>query len=310
MFLPLPESAVRQLIDSQAVYLEFRRAREAAAKFSGGMYFKREGHYEYLVKTTPDNRQNRLGARNEATEATFQAFTEGKKKAEDRLRSLQQAVTEAARLNKALRVGRVPEVVVAVLNAFDQAGLSEYFTVIGTHALYAYETAANVLIQSGALATQDVDLLWDARKMVQFNSALQQHDASVLKVLRSADASFNRMDEQKESAINDKGFMVNFLRRMATDQDPHPFRFSADEDDIWPVQAQRAELFLRAPKFSQVVVSTSGRMALMHTTSPRVFVDFKQWMAGLDSRPAGKRRRDALQAQLVQQLLDDALLIA
>ena len=140
MFLPLPESAVRQLIDSQAVYLEFRRAREAAAKFSGGMYFKREGHYEYLVKTTPDNRQNRLGARNEATEATFQAFTEGKKKAEDRLRSLQQAVTEAARLNKALRVGRVPEVVVAVLNAFDQAGLSEYFTVIGTHALYAYET--------------------------------------------------------------------------------------------------------------------------------------------------------------------------
>jgi hypothetical protein len=101
-----------------------------------------------------------------------------------------------------------------VLNAFDQAGLSEYFTVIGTHALYAYETAANVLIQSGALATQDVDLLWDARKMVQFNSALQQHDASVLKVLRSADASFNRMDEQKESAINDKGFMVDFLRRM------------------------------------------------------------------------------------------------
>ena len=35
-----------------------------------------------------------------------------------------------------------------------------------------------------------------------------------------------------------------------------------------------------------------------------------QWMAGLDSRPAGKRRRDARQAQLVQQLLDDALLIA
>ena len=310
MFLPLPEGAVRQLIDSQAVYLEFRRARKAAAKFSGGMSFKREGRCEYLVKTMPDNRQNRLGARSEATEATFQAFTEGKKKAQERLSSLQQAVTEAARLNKALRVGRVPDVVVAVLNAIDQAGLDEYFTVIGTHALYAYETAANVMIQSGALATQDVDLLWDARKRVQFNSSLQRLDASVLKVLRAADASFNRMDEQKESAINDKGFMVDFLRRMATDQDPHPFRFSADEDDIWPVQAQRAELFLSAPKFSQVVVSTSGRMALMHTTSPRVFVDFKKWMAGLDDRPAGKRRRDALQAQLVQQLLDDALLIA
>lgn len=104
--------------------------------------------------------------------------------------------------------------------------------------------------------------------------------------------------------------MVDFLRRVATDQAPHPFRFSADEVDIWPIQAQRTELFLSAPKLSQVVVSTSGRMALMHTTSPRVFVDFKQWMAGLGSRPAGKRRRVALQAQLVQQLLDDALLIA
>lgn len=90
------------------MYLAFRRAREAAAKFSGGMYFKREGRCESLVKTMPDYRQNRLGARSEATEATIQAFTEGKKRAEDRLRSLQQAVTEATRLNKALRVGRVP----------------------------------------------------------------------------------------------------------------------------------------------------------------------------------------------------------
>ncbi len=126
---------------------------------------------------------------------------------------------------------------------------------------------------------------------MQFHSALQQHDASVLKVLRSADASFNRMDEQEESAINDKGFMVDFLRRMATDQDPHPFRFSADEDDIWPIQAQRTELFLSAPKFSQVVVSTSGRMALMHTTSPRVFVDFKKW------RPAWAADRPASAAE-------------
>jgi hypothetical protein len=49
-----------------------------------------------------------------------------------------------------------------VLNAIDAAGLSEYFTAVGTHFLYAYEADA------GALATQDIDLLWDTRKRIRF----------------------------------------------------------------------------------------------------------------------------------------------
>lgn len=46
------------------------------------------------------------------------------------------------RLNRALRVGRVPNVVVGVLNALESIGAQVYFMVVGTHALYAYETAA------------------------------------------------------------------------------------------------------------------------------------------------------------------------
>lgn len=40
------------------------------------MYFKKEGAYEYLVKTAPDNRQSRLGPRDEKAEATLHAFVE------------------------------------------------------------------------------------------------------------------------------------------------------------------------------------------------------------------------------------------
>ncbi len=43
----------------------------------------------------------------------------------------------------------------------------------------------------------------------------------------------------------------------------------------------------------------------MRTVSPSVFVAFKRWMAELDNRPAGKRRRDKSQADIVQQLLDE-----
>ncbi len=274
------------------------------------MYFKREGEHEYLVKTSPDNRQQRLGRRTPETEASYQAFVDGKQRAEDRARALTAALREAERMNKALKVGRVPNLVVSVLQELDMNGLGEHFTVVGTHALYAYEAAASVRIEAGALATQDVDLLWDARKRVQFLGTMGRLDQSMLKILQRADPSFRRMEMQLESVVNDKGFMVDFLRRMAVDGDPHPFRFTDDEDDLWPVQAQRAESFLNTPRFEQVIVSVTGRMAMMRTIPPAVFVDFKRWMAQLDTRPAGKRRRDLLQAGIVQRMLDERLLLA
>ena len=307
-YLPLPESAVRQAIDSQAIYLEFRRAEKAAHKFSGGMYFKKDGVYEYLVRTTPRNKQQLLGRRDADTEASYKAFTEGKQQAEERVKTLKEALQESIRLNKALKVGHAPTIALDVLDALEAADLSASFTVVGTHALYAYEAAAGVLFRYGALATQDVDLLWDARKLVQFSSQLKRAEGSMLRVLQGADKSFRRMDGQLESAINGKGFMVDFLRREAIDGDPHPFRFSADEDDIWPVQAKRAELFLSAPAFEQVIFSTTGKMALMRTIQPEVFIEFKRWMAGLENRPGPKRRRDALQADAVEQLLKEKLM--
>ena len=52
-FLPISESAARQSIDASVIFEEWRRAVVAARPYVGGMYFKREGAYEYLVKTAP-----------------------------------------------------------------------------------------------------------------------------------------------------------------------------------------------------------------------------------------------------------------
>ncbi len=131
-----------------------------------------------------------------------------------------------------LKVDRVPSMVIGVLQAIEQAGLGEHFTVVGTHALYAYETAAGVRIVPAALATQDVDLLWDARQRIRFITNIEKLDLSVLKILQQADPTFQRKDGQNETAINAKGFEVDFLRRQPEGDDPHPFRFSADEDDL------------------------------------------------------------------------------
>jgi hypothetical protein len=309
-YLPLPDNAARQLIDSTTIFGEFRRVLAQARQYAGGMYWKRQGEYEYLVKTQPDGRQQRVGTRATETEKTYEEFTARKREVEERLRSLRDALKDAERLNKALKVGRVPTSVLAVLQAIEDAGLGPHFTVVGTHALYAYETAAGVRIVQEALATQDVDLLWDARKRVRFLTDLQRMETSMLSVLQRADPTFQRKEGQNETAINARGFEVDFLRRQPEGDDPHPFRFSEDEGDLWPVQAVRPSVLTTAPRFDHVVVSATGRMELMRTIAPATFVEFKRWMAKkAPHRPEVKRRRDVRQADIVQTLMDEGLLL-
>lgn len=117
-------------------------------------------------------------------------------------------------------------------------------------------------------------------------------------------------DNAAPQLINAKGFEVDFLRRQPEGDDPHPFRFSADEEDLWPIQAVRASVLTTAPRFEHALVSTTGRMAPMRTEAPQTFIEFKLWMAEYAvDRPDMKRRRDRRQAAIVQELLDKRLLI-
>jgi hypothetical protein len=308
-FLPLSDNAARQVIDSVTVFTEYRRVLAEASKHEGGMYWKRQGDYEYLVRTTRDNRQRRIGPRSAEAERSYEAFTQRKHEAESRLKALRDTLKEAERLNKAVKAGRAPNLLIFLLQALEDAGLGQHFIVVGTHALYAYEAAAGVRIVQGALATQDVDPLWDARRRVQFITDMERLDTSILKVLQRVDPTFQRKESHNETAINDRGFEVDFLRRVPVEGDPHPFRFSADEDDLWPVQALRASVLTEAPRFEHVVISATGKMALMRTIAPGTFVAFKRWMAeSAANRPAAKRRRDLRQADIVQALMDEGLL--
>ena len=69
-------------------------------------------------------------------------FLAGRTVAQERQAQITEKIKEQARLNKALRLNRVPSVVARVLRELDRAGLYDGFTVIGTQALYAYEAAA------------------------------------------------------------------------------------------------------------------------------------------------------------------------
>jgi hypothetical protein len=80
----------------------------------------------------------------------------------------------------------------------------------------------------------------------------------MLQLLQEVDLTFVRKDLHAETAINAKGFEVDFLRRMQEGDDPHTFKLSDAEDELWPVMAERTQILTEAPRFQHV---QTGRAA-------------------------------------------------
>ena len=305
--LERPADAMRQYIDAVAAFEAWEEALKEAEQVRGGMYWHKGSGAGYLVRTSPAGSEKSLGPRSAQTEALYEAFQRRKERAQVRLTGLKAAVAKHKRMNRALRVGRVAPLIVQILRRLSEARLGEHFRVVGTHALYAYESVAGVAFDNEAVATRDIDLLWDVRRRMAFATALSRVDSSMLGVLRKVDTTFKVRNAQKYTAVNQDGFEVDIIRRMKQEDDPHPIRLSDDEDDFWAAQAPRAQELLDAPSFSAVIVATDGDMARMNTLDPIAFARFKRWMSELQDRDPLKRRRDVLQAQLVEAVVRDYL---
>ena len=301
----------RQYIDAVSTFEALEEAQEEAAQVRGGMYWHAgpaaAPEAKYLVRTTPAGAETSLGTRTAETEAIYERFTKRKRESAERVSGLKAALEQHQRLNRALHVGRVDPLVVALLGRLASTQLSPHFRVVGTHALYAYEATAGVRLNSDTLATRDMDLLWDTRKRILFSTRLAKVDSSMLGVLKKVDNTFRIRKSQKYTAVNKDGFEVDIIRRERADDDPHPIKLSDEDEDFWVVQARRANVLLDSPAFSAVIVATNGTMARMNTVHPATFVAFKRWMANQPDREALKRRRDVLQADTVQTLLDTYL---
>lgn len=290
--LELSPQQTRQTIDAETVFLELLRARREAAEVRGSMFWRTQSGAQYLIRESSGGGQKSLGARTPETEQIYQRFKARKEQAQSRLAALMEAAHHQQRLNKALRVGRVPGIVIKTLNALQAAGLQDHFMTIGTHSLYAYESACGVRFSPDAMATQDIDLLFDSRKRIAFMSRMKKLDSSFIAALQKADPTFRVMPDQRQTAINDSGFEVDVIRRTAK-----------DGDDLWAVQVEGADKLLSSERFSQVVVAETGHMALMTTMNPITFIALKKMISKSAERDPRKRRKDALQAEWVQQLV-------
>lgn len=304
-FVELEERQLRQLSDADASWRNFLRARKEAAEVRGSMKWKTVDGRTYLIRVSSAGAETSLGPRDERTQSVFEAFHARKAPAQARLKAMKATVDEQRRLNRAFRVGRTPLVVVRSLAAIDEAGLADQFLVVGTHALYAYETAAGVRVEAGAVATRDLDLLFEADKLRAYTARLKQGDAkSLINVFRRADPTFRVVRDRLQTAVNDAGFEIDIIRRRATGKDPHPMRRSDDEDDFWAVQADQGGSLGSGRKFEHLVVAANGEMATMRTVHPSEFARLKLELSTRTGRDPLKAPKDRLQAEVVQVLWD------
>jgi hypothetical protein len=298
MLIELSESQTRQQLDASAVFTALLEARADAAAVRGSMIWREIEGRRYLIRTSSTGAQKSLGPESHETLAIAAKFFDRKEMASERLKQLTEQVVVMQRMNRALRVGRVPNVVVDTLNALEKAGIGEHFLVVGTHALYAYESAAGVRIPDGAMAT---------RKGVKLFSSLGKLDSSMIALLQKVDKTFRVRHSSKYTAVNAAGFEVDIIRRVARDGDPHPLRMSDDEDDLWVAQVPSGDNILGARPFEEVVVATSGAMARMRTIPPLDFARIKERLSKATDRDPLKARKDALQASVAREIVRDYL---
>jgi len=247
----------RQLIDIQQVFEAWRSSRKAARRH---MRWLRRHGFEYLHYKTGRTERS-LGRRSQETEARMADH----KTARERHRRTGERLKSMARVNRALRLNRVPQPAVRVLRALDEAGLlGDDLFVIGTNALYAYEMQSGVLFDSALVATGDFDLPWDARHRLRL-AVSRLSPGGVLGLLKEADATYSSADDYGFRARNADGYYVDLFCSEA-----EPPRARLAEGDIDPIPTAGGNWLAAAPKTEAVVIGQDGLPARMVCVDPRI----------------------------------------
>lgn len=270
--------------------------------FRGSMRYGERSGKDYLLRRT-DRSDRSLGPRSDEMDQVLTRFETDKAALEQRIEGLRGEIQGRSRILVARGLGRVPTLAARILRRLDKVGwMGEGLVVVGTNALFAYEALAGVVLTSDALATEDVDILFDARRKVSLGR-LESKARGLVGVLQSVDPSFAPMARGSFRAVNKTGFMVDLIEPLQRDPLRQPVRSLTGEDgDLAGVAIKGLGWLVNAPKCEAIVFDEAGLPARMVTVDPRVFALHKLWLSQQPDREPIKRRRDALQSHLAAQI--------
>lgn len=330
MELPrITDLAARQAIDSTRLFREFVRVRRELEAFEGSLYFKKVGAYEYLLHKVRGV-IHRKGKRSPATEAERAEFQATKHRLKVRLEILKKNVEINQRMNKAVHAGAVPTEVIEVLTQLEHHGLADKSVILGWPALYAYSQSSGVKLDNVKLEGQKGKLL--ASHPDALRVLVQSPKDGPADLLQQLKHSLRAVAEVEASAARDSPWWdlnVRFAPSMpkaAAKTKASAKSRKSPEDGLTAAKARKvmllrvkaaasqhathtdawAKLIGRAPTYEQVVVGKTGKMAVMRTLDPKVFVSWehaRQLRRGM----CADSEQTEQQIRLVEALLESSM---
>jgi hypothetical protein len=308
VFTDLNNDQRREKINADQRFVTWQDARNRAASFRGSLVWHEVKGAVYLARSYYDGagrrRQKVVGLRDRDTEAEKQKWETARSQAADRLKQVGAALTRQSAINRALRLGRVPLLSARIIRAIDDAGLlGNGIRLVGTNAIYAYESAAGVMVDAEITSTQDIDFLMDARRALRIVVDGDIGAGALFSLLRKVDKSFVRSN-QTFRAVNDEGYFVDLIMP----QRSPPWREERErvgdvDDELVAVAIDGLVWHESAPVFEAIAIDEQGMPVRIVTTDPRVFAAHKFWLSKQPDRDPAKRRRDESQAEAVAQLV-------
>lgn len=280
----------RQLIDAQQLFSAWWPV-EAHVERNGALYWNTSKGRRYLYKKK-NGISKSIGRETPELAAKKLAYDDAVKRA----RPLARRIEKMAPVNRALRLGRMPEIASRIIREIDrQQLLGTHIIVCGTNALYAYEAACGVFIGGEHVATGDADLLWDTRQSLLLTATGVRRDG-LMSILRRVDKSF--VADYGMNATNKDGYIVDLL--CPESDDFTTMRLNAD---LEAVGMPGAEWLLQSPQFEQVIIGGDGVPLRMVVPEPRTYALHKLWVSGRADRTPIKRPRDRNHASIVHELV-------
>lgn len=309
-YIDIKPDQQRETINTRQRYDALEAANLRAHHFRGSMFWKLKGEREYLVRSRRDpvtgtSRQKSLGARSEDTEKIKRLYDQERPAALQSVKELEETLNRQAAINRVLGLGRVPLQTAKIIRKLESKGLfSSGIMIIGTNALYAYEAASGVHFSSDVTATEDFDLMMDARRSLKVITG-EAKPEMLLSLLRSVDRSYVRQ-RNAFRAQNNQGFFVDLVKPQSRPPwKNEPDTISGENEDLAASPIEGLQWLQNAPVFTALAIAVDGKPVPLKVPDPRAFAVHKFWLSKRQDRDPLRKKRDKIQSAIVASLTTD-----
>ncbi|AKF25468.1 hypothetical protein YH65_08840 [Sulfurovum lithotrophicum] len=306
-FTEYTASQRKHYINTQQLYEYYIQKRQRYLReYHISMYWKKVGGKEYLTKKrSSTNKVVSLGAKNAETIKIYEEFKRSKAMLKEEIAQLESKLERARKLSKIEQLTRVPNALVNIYRKINELGLDEKMILIGTNALYAYESYCGVFIEEENLATDDIDLLNKHSKAlsVVFDEVLPQ--GKLTEMIKLIDKSFEPDGDVPYRFRNKEGVLLEVLSPV---QEKDAFGGEALADgftNVLSLTMEGMQWLENSRIFKSMVIADNGKCAILSTIHPLEFAVYKYWLSTVSDRNILKKNRDEAQARLVTQLIKE-----